>query len=222
MQPNARHFHVKSDYFFCYDGAMKKKIIFIGGMPTAGKSTIARQVSKHFDIPYISTDQIRLIMQSIAEPKKYPMLFHAETMGAEEYLQKYSAEEIANMEYEQGKEVWLGIKFFIENDWVWPDGCVVEGVGILPSLVSEIDQAVFDVSVLFLSDIDHDRVKNVVYTRGLFDKAKNYGDHVKDKEIDWVKLFDEKVRKDAEAHGYPIIDIKKDNTDFARVLDHLK
>lgn len=200
---------------------MKKKIVLIGGMPTAGKTTIARQVSKHFDIPYISTDQIRLIMQSIADPKKYPTLFHAEDVEAEDYLQKYSATEIADMEYEQGKEVWIGIKFFIENEWVWRDGCVIEGVGVLPAQASELDGEVFDISVVFLSDIDHERVKNVVYTRGLFDMAKNYGDHVKDKEVDWVKLFDKKVRKDAITHGYPVIDIKKDKTDISRVLKHI-
>lgn len=197
---------------------MKRKIILIGGMPTAGKTTIAKQVSQHFNLPYISTDQIRIIMQSIADSNKYPFLLSSAGYSAEEFLEKYSAEEIAHMEYEQGKEVWLGVKYFIEKDWVWRNGCVIEGVNVLPSLIDEIDQEQIDVSAIFLSDIDHERIKNVVYTRGLFDDAKTYSDHVKDKEIEWVKLFDEKIRSDAKTHNYPVVDINKDSSDIVVVL----
>jgi 2-phosphoglycerate kinase len=69
---------------------MRRKIILLGGMPTAGKTTIARQVSKHFDIPYISTDQIRTIMESVADPKVFPMLFSSGTYSAEEYRKIFS------------------------------------------------------------------------------------------------------------------------------------
>lgn len=200
---------------------MRRKIILLGGMPTAGKTTIARQVSKHFDIPYISTDQIRTIMESVADPKVFPMLFSSGTYSAEEYLEKYLAEDIADMEFKQGYEVWKGIKYFIEKDWVWRDGCVIEGVGIIPSLVSSLDKVKFDVSAVFVSDTNHDRLKHVIYNRGLFDNASNYSDHVKDKEVEWVKLFDEKIRQDAKKSGYPIIELKKDESDITQVLSSI-
>lgn len=200
---------------------MKRKIILIGGMPTAGKTTISRQVANHFQLPCISGDQIRVIMQSVADKEKYPLMFSAEGFTAEDFLTKYSAEEIAEMEYEQGREVWIGIKYFIEREWVWKEGCVIEGVAILPSLVHELDQKNYDVKILFLSDSSHDRLHRAVYNRGLFDEADLYSDDVKDKEIAWVKLFDQKLRAEAAKTTYPVIEINKDQTDIQKVLSAL-
>jgi len=196
---------------------MKRRIILIGGMPTAGKTTIARKVASHFNLPYISGDQVRLIMQSVADPIKFPLLFNADNLTAEEFLAKYTVEEIAEMEYEQGNEVWLGIKHFIEYDWVWREGCVIEGVSILPLLVKNYVSK-HDVSAVFLSDNNHSRIQHVVYSRGLYDDASTYSDDVKDKEIEWVKLFDQKLRNDAQVAGYSIVEINKDDSDVENVL----
>jgi 2-phosphoglycerate kinase len=38
----------------------------IGGAPTVGKSTVAAALAAHLDLPWISTDQIRDILQSDA------------------------------------------------------------------------------------------------------------------------------------------------------------
>lgn len=200
---------------------MKRKIIFIGGMPTAGKTTIARQVAEHFDLPCLSGDQIRVIMQSVADKQKYPLLFSADDFTAEEFLTKYSPEEIAEMEYNQGYEAWQGVRYFVEHDWVWKKGCVIEGVSILPPLIHEIDANKCDVKVVFLSDSNHDRIRHVVYNRGLYDDAKLYSDNVKDKEIKWVKLFDKKLREDASNAGYSVIEMSKDKSDIEKVLSAL-
>lgn len=197
---------------------MKRKIILIGGMPTAGKTTISRQVAQHYGLPSISGDQIRIIMQSVADKDKYPLLFSSEGYSAEEFLTQYTANEIAEMEFEQGREVWLGIKNFIEKDWVWRNGCVIEGVSILPSLVDELKHETREMKAVFLSDSNHERIKHVVYNRGLFDDARTYSDDVKDREVEWLKLFDQKLRQEATRTGYPIIEIKKDASDIDRVL----
>ena len=200
---------------------MKRKIILIGGMPTAGKTTLSFQVAHHYNLPHISTDQIRLIMQSVADKTKYPLLFDSDGYSAEEFLAQYTPKEIADMEYEQGREVWLGIKKFIEDDWVWRDGCVIEGVSILPSLIHDLDTESRDVSAVFVSDNHHERIKHAVYNRGLYDDANLYSDDVKDKEIEWVKLFDNKIRKDAKKAGYPVIELCKDESDIHTVLKAL-
>ncbi len=200
---------------------MKRKIILIGGMPTAGKTTISRQVAKHFNLPLISSDQIRLIMQSVASQHEYPLLFNSEGLTAEEFLNKYTPEEIASMEYEQGREVWLGIKNLVEHDWIWRNGCVIEGVSILPDLVSNLDESKLNVKAVFLSDSDHERIRSVVYARGLFNDAASYSDSVKDIEIDWVKLFDKRLREDALANHYPVIEIDKSESDIEKVLSVL-
>lgn len=89
---------------------MKRKVILIGGAPTTGKSTMASLLAKHFNLPWISTDQIRDVMRLVASREKYPKLFNPEGYNAEKFLTEFSAEEIARMEFEQGEAAWIGIK----------------------------------------------------------------------------------------------------------------
>lgn len=92
---------------------MKKPRILIGGAPTAGKSTIAQLLSKHLDLPWMSTDQIREIMRTVADRATQPMLFEPEGYSAERFLTEFSAEEIATMEMLQGDAVWPGVRKII-------------------------------------------------------------------------------------------------------------
>lgn len=89
---------------------MEKQIILIGGAPTMGKSTIAVLLSKHLGLPWISTDQIREIMRTVASRKDFPKLFNPEGYSAERFLTEFSAEQIVNMEMDEGEDVWLGVK----------------------------------------------------------------------------------------------------------------
>ena len=54
---------------------MSKQIILIGGMPTGGKTTIAKNLSKQLNLPWISTDQVGQIMREVATREKHPKLF---------------------------------------------------------------------------------------------------------------------------------------------------
>lgn len=196
---------------------MSKQIILVGGMPTAGKSTIAEAIAKHYDLPWISTDQIRMIMLSVANEKDHPALFEGMNMTAEAFFDKYSVEEVVDQEYKLAKEVWTGVKRFIDTGWVWKRGFIIEGVGILPGLVAEGYSDKPEVKAVFLSDTNHERIRDVVYNRGFFTHPDKYGSAVKEKEVEWVKLFDNVIRQEAEQYGFPFIEISKDLSDVKKV-----
>jgi 2-phosphoglycerate kinase len=195
-----------------------KKIILIGGAPTTGKSTMAALVAKHLNLPWISTDQIRETMRLVARREDYPKLFNIEGYDAQKFLTEFSASEIADIELEQSEAVWVGIKKFIENDYTWKKGFVMEGVGILPHLVAKDFANNKEITSVFLVDEDADRIKDVIYNRGLWDDAKKYSDDLKPKEIEWVLDFSHKLRAEAEKYGYPTIEVQKKDTDLQAVL----
>ncbi|MEZ4753035.1 MAG: AAA family ATPase [Bdellovibrionota bacterium] len=197
---------------------MQKPIILIGGTPTVGKSTIAKLLSKHLSIPWISTDQIRIIMRATANRADMPKLFNPENYSAEKFLTKFTAEEIVDLELEQGDATWIGIKTFIEDDYVWSEGFIIEGVNILPNLIARDFKASSSVKGIFLVDGDEDRTREVVYTRGLWDNADRYSDNVKEKEVEWSMLFDKKIRNLAKEYDYPCIEITKSSKDLQSVL----
>jgi len=199
-----------------------RKVILIGGAPTAGKSTTAGLIAKRLNVPWISTDQIREIMRVTARREDMLKLFTPEGYTAEKFLTEFSAEEIAQMEMEQGEAAWVGIKKIIEDDYTWKDGFVVEGVNILPHLVKQDFGDDENIRAVFLVDEDADRTRHVVFTRGLWDDAHTYSDDVKEKEVEWSLLFSHKIKTEAEKHGYPCVEVTKNHSDLESVLKVLE
>lgn len=199
----------------------KQQIILIGGAPTTGKSTIAQAVAKQLNIPWISTDQIREIMRTVAKRDDFPKLFSPEGYTAEKFLTEFSAEEIVNMEFDQGEATWIGIKKFIEDDYTWENGFVIEGVNILPHLIARDLKNDSRIKAVFLVDEDSDRMRDVVFRRGLWDDANTYSDEVKEKEVEWATLFSHKLKQEVEKYGYPLVEVTKQDTDVEVVLSAL-
>ena len=158
------------------------KIILIGGSPTAGKSYTARRLAEQLKLPWISTDTIREQMRKIVRKEDYPALFlHSNYTSklAVEFLSHNTAEEIVKHQNKESIAVWKGVKALIETDYVWKS-FIIEGVAILPSLVSGLIKRNKNIQVVFLIDEDIDRVRKTIFTRGLWDDASKYPDEVKE------------------------------------------
>lgn len=199
----------------------RRRIILIGGMPTVGKSTIAAQVAKHVNLPWLSTDQIRTLIMTPAHKEEYPLLFNTDGHTAESYLTTYPAEQIATQELMQSDEIWPTIQYFIDHDWVWRDGFVLEGINITPFLVQKTYGETNSVSAVFLSDRDSSRTKQVIFSRGLFGPPAETPDALKEKELEWTLLFDKEIRHQAEKTGLPLVEIEKSCEDIKKVLSAL-
>lgn len=172
-------------------------------------------------LPWISTDQIRNIMRAVVSRRSFPKLFNPEKYDAERFLTEFSAEQIVQREFEQGEAAWVGIKDFIENDYTWTKGFVVEGINILPHLVTKDFKNYKNIKSVFLVDEDADRIREVVFTRGLWGDAKDYPDYVKEKEVEWSLLFSHKIKEEAQKYSYPVLKVEKDSNDLQSVLNVL-
>lgn len=201
---------------------MKKKIILIGGTPTAGKSTLAGLLSKQLDLPWISTDQTRDMMRAITNRSDNPDLYEVEGHDAVSFLTTFSAEEIADMEWKQGVAAWPGNKAMIEEDYTWPRGFIMEGDYLLPELLPTLITD-YDIRPVFLIDDNEERAREVIFSRGLWDMAHTYPDDVKEKEVEWVVVFSRKLEQNALKYGYPVVKIEKNSEkDLAAVIAALR
>jgi len=184
-----------------------KKIILIGGSPIAGKSYTTKKIAEELKLPWISTDTIREQMREIVRKEDYPDLFffyEATPKMAVKFLNKYSSKEIVDIVNKESIEVWKGVKAILDTDYVW-GSYIIEGVAILPNLVSKLKKK--NVKVLFLVDEDVGRIRKSIFTRGLWDDAKKYSDSVKEKEVEWVIAFNEYIKKEAKKYGFPVVSI---------------
>ncbi|OGJ12062.1 hypothetical protein A3K62_02265 [Candidatus Pacearchaeota archaeon RBG_16_35_8] len=199
-----------------------KKIILIGGAPTAGKSYVAEKIAKELGIPWISTDTIREQMREIVRKGDYPALFlHANAtpeMGVQ-FLNKNSPKKIMEIVNKEGEDVWKGVRALMETDYNW-DHYIIEGVAILPSLVSKFINKNKGIKVLFLVDENKERIKKTIFTRGLWDEAKKYPNDVKEKEVEWVIEFNNFIKKEAKKYNFPVVSIG-DRKDYLKEIKKL-
>jgi 2-phosphoglycerate kinase len=97
-----------------------KGVILIGGAPGAGKSTVAEELAKHFQIPWVSTDQIRRILRPTEtdETKKTEL-------------------------------IWEGTSAFLHGIRPWNEG-IVEGAAILPGFIARDLKDIQGIKPIFL------------------------------------------------------------------------
>jgi 2-phosphoglycerate kinase len=182
------------------------RVILIGGAPTVGKSYLARKIAEELDLPWISTDTVREQMRQVVRKEDYPHLFiHANATAetAVEFLTHNTAKEIVDHQNKESLEVWKGVEALINTDYVW-GSFVVEGVAVLPSLISEL-KAGKKIKSIFLVDEDIERIKETIYTRGLWDDANKYPDSVKEKEVEWVLEFNNYIKQECQRTNLPVV-----------------
>lgn len=184
------------------------KLILIGGAPTVGKSFIARKLSEELKLPWISTDSVREMMRKITQKESFPKIFEfdGDEVTAEKYLTTHTPQQIVDAQNTESKDVWKGVDAFIDTDYVWKD-FIIEGVAVIPELVKKIDTKKHKIKPIFLVDENEDRVRKVVYTRGLWGDADTYSDDVKEIEVQWVDLFNKYVIQEAEKYDYKVYKI---------------
>lgn len=185
------------------------KIILIGGSPTVGKSYTARKLAESLKLPWISTDTIRAQMRELVKKKDYSALFSHSDVPPEtavEFLSNNTPTQIVEHQNKESEEVWKGVKALIETDYVW-GSFIIEGIAILPYLVSSLSIKDKEIKIVFLIDENLSRVRQTIFTRGLWDDADKYPDSVKEKEVEWVSAFNEYIKKEAKKYKLPVVKI---------------
>jgi 2-phosphoglycerate kinase len=198
-----------------------RTIYLIGGAPAVGKSTVAAALAGKLGLPWISTDQIRDIMRTVASRSEHPKLFNPEGYDAEGFYKAFSERQIVELEIGQGEVAWTGILALIAGDYTWPQGFLVEGVNLLPPLIARDIPPDAGVRTMFVTEADPRRMRETVFTRGLWDHAGRYSDAVKEKEFAWILRYDAWLKAQAEAHGFPVVALRKDGRDLERILEAL-
>ena len=201
---------------------MEPRYIFIGGAPTTGKSTIAKALAHRLNLPLMATDQIRAMVKPYSNPERHPDLYHADGLSAEAFFEKYTPQQVADMEFGQGAELWPAIMALLADNYDWPHGGIIEGVHIQPGLFFNADftQKKFS-RAIFLVDDDPARIRDVVYNRGLYGDPHTYSDAVREMEIEWVQLFIKRLRAEAAVFNMPCLDVTKTDDDITHVLNAL-
>ena len=193
------------------------KIYLMGGAPTVGKTHTAQRLSKKLGVPWISTDSIRRTMRNYVNKKDYPHLFEeGNVLSAEEYLSRFTPSQIVANQNRESLDVWRGVENLINTEYVW-ESFIIEGVAVIPKLVKKLVKNK-RIQPLFLVHKDENKIREVVYRRGLYSPADEYSDKYKEKEVIWASMLNEKIRQEATKFKLPLYEIKKWNYPVSDIL----
>lgn len=199
-------------------------IILIGGTPCSGKTALVKKLSEKLSIPWISTDVIWSFMKTMVTREEYPNLFIFEGVTGETYLTSHKAQEVVDDQNRNSEDVWKGVLNFIKavtqgSGW---HSYIIEGVAVLPRHVDALMKTKTNVKSLFLLDKNEERLRNVIYTRGLWDDADKYPDSVKEKEVEWCLRFNDWLAQEVKRYNFPLLKVARYDTMLQQALQILQ
>jgi len=196
-----------------------KKFILIWWAPTTGKSTIAQNLSEQLGLPWFPSDQIRMLMKIYSHREDTWWLFLPEWLDTPEtFLTHFTAQEISDLEFAQAHDVWPWIELMLNDCYSYKNGCIIEWANITPELIHQKLWDRPDVFSLIIIDDDIQWVRDVIFSRWLFWDASSYSDELKEKEVQWVWLFIDKLKTDCEKYDIPYISTEKKDCDIEKIL----
>ena len=152
-------------------------VFLLGGPPRVGKSIISGEIRKKHALNVVSTDTLAAVLENVLDPEKTTDLF-----AFDRFYEKPAAERVKIMLMDpavlietvrrESQVVWRAVEAFIRRENDEGRDVLIEGVAILPELVSQ------------LKDIPH----RVVFVGN---QGENHKENIKkaaqENEQDWMR-----------------------------------
>lgn len=172
---------------------MSNKYVFIGGIPTAGKSFLAKKIADETGAIHVEIDLLREEMAK--DPKLKPWVNWYTDQDEEEYFQKTDNEAGWIHLKNQSEAYWKTIGKKVEEIKKTGKNAVFEGYNLLPHLVSKY----FDFPGIYLTAPKAEEILRRIEMK----KRWGEGDKLHKMEVNFfVECFDKNYKKDAETYGY--------------------
>jgi len=152
-------------------------IFLLGGPPRVGKSMISREIQQKHAVSVVSTDSLGAVLENVLSPEATPDLFifgkfHEMPMAERVKLIMKDPTELIGYVRKESYVVWKAIEAFIRRENDEGRDILIEGVAILPELMSQLE------------DIPH----RVVF---IGNQGENHKENIKksteENEYDWMR-----------------------------------
>ena len=146
------------------------KVIFLGGAPMVGKTTIARIIASRLQYACISTDDIGAAIASVTGSASHPAFHYMGDRDYREYYIASSKDELIRDINNQHEALWPALLTLFRNHSTWGTAALIEGWALRPSYISQLSG---DISGLFLLSDDaliEERTRSSDFSEGASDE----------------------------------------------------
>jgi len=206
-----------------FDSNPSWRILLIGGVSGVGKSFLAQHISRHSGISVMQVDDIRLALQSVTTLDQQPGLhfFVNSDLIAKEGIWSLNPEQLCEGLITVGQIVSKALLRVIGHHVATDSPLIIEGDGILPSIVERIDFGIREkVSTVFLVEPDERMILNNMIERGRGFEEANVSEQQTQAKMNW--LFGQHIQREAGRLQLPILPPRPYSTLNERALRLLK
>lgn len=187
------------------------KVLLIGGSGATGKSHLARQLAKHFEVPLTELDDIRIALQKMVKKEDHPDLFtflDADSNFIEQNTPEYWSKRLLDV----GKELWPALNELITKHIICNESVIFEGDSIVPQLLATRSQE--NIKAIFLYD-----EKEELYQRDIQRYRGNTPDPEKARRYaEFTYTYGQEIKNQSEQHGFTAIKASPIDTLFDRII----
>jgi 2-phosphoglycerate kinase len=119
-------------------------IFLLGGPPKVGKSIISSEIRQKYAVSVVSTDTLGAVLENVLSPEEAPDLFifskfNEIPMAKRVKLIMKDPAEIIDYVRKESHIVWKAVEAFIRRESNEGRDALIEGVAVLPELMSRIE-----------------------------------------------------------------------------------
>ncbi len=204
------------------------QVLLIGGSSGTGKTTLARSLARHYGVPWLALDDVRLAIQHTTTPAQHPILHRFLTDQAPYETAKAYRDALIAVAEAMAPAVAVVIANHLSQHREF-DPCIIEGDGIVPWLavperavqsphIAPVTAAIHTAHVrtFFVHEPDEEGIYRAMAARG-----RGFDQHDTNQQRPVVRgswLYGEWLRAEAERYGLPVLSSRPYETSLTRAL----
>ena len=189
-------------------------IFLLGGPPRVGKSIIANEIRQKHAVSVVSTDTLGAVLENVLSPEAAPDFFvfaRFNEMPMAERLKFMMTDPAEFVDYvkRESRVVWKAVEAFIRRENDEGRDALIEGVAVLPELMSQLD---IPHRVVFIGNQGENHKENI--KKSAEENEHDWMRDVSDQYIGAFAMFVQRmsayIEQEAKKYGLKYIEMDKE------------
>jgi 2-phosphoglycerate kinase len=190
-------------------------IYLLGGPPRVGKSIVANKLQQKHTVSVVSTDTLGAVLEHVLSPEAAPDMFVFDKFNQipmAKRVKLITKEPAMLIDYvrKESQVVWKAVEAFIRKEHDEGRDALIEGVAVLPELVSQLEYIPH--RVVFIGNQGENHQENM--KKSIEEHEHDWMRNVSDQYIGAFALFVKRmsayIEQEAEKHGFEYIEMNKE------------
>lgn len=190
-------------------------IFLLGGPPRVGKSIISTEIRQKHAVSVVSTDTLGAVLENVLSPEAAPDLFvfgkfNEMPMTERVKLITQNPTELIDYVRRESHVVWKAVEAFVRRENDEGRDALIEGVAVLPELMSQLEDIPH--RVVFIGNQGEDHKENI--KKSAEENEHDWMRDVSDQYIGafamFVKQMSVYIEQEAKKYGFEYIEMDKE------------